>query len=206
MVLRGVKSLGALSGLAVCLLSGIAGAAGLGGENGVKVGEGRLHPYFDLELRFDSAAGYFANNGTALGSEAVAYFRPGLRLEIPSPTLAVNLDANVAYVRYLGLITPGSQNASRPDAEISFELAANREGQAEFDLGDHFRYSDRTTNVALGIGVISMFNDLHAAVPIHPGGGALEVTPRASLSFEFFEANSGGAAAGCTNAALCNPP
>jgi hypothetical protein len=172
-------------GVALCAVPALASAGTLGSENGIKVGEGRLHPYFDLELRYDSAAGLFGPaNAKTLGAEMIAHFRPGLRLEIPSPTVALNFNGNVDYVFYTGLLNPGSQITSHFESDISLDAAVNREGQVEFDIGDHFVRSDRTTNVAVGLGVLSLFNEVHAALPIKPGGGALEVTPRGAWSME----------------------
>ena len=50
-------------------------------NNGIKVGDARLHPYFDLEGRLDTAAGFFGPPGsTNLSSEIIGHFRPGVRL------------------------------------------------------------------------------------------------------------------------------
>src|SRR5260370_12517847 len=44
-------------------------------SNGIKVGEGRLHPYIGLEMRYHSAAGYFCAHNT-LCADRVAPIRP----------------------------------------------------------------------------------------------------------------------------------
>ena len=194
MRVSGSKSFGALLGVALCAVPLLAaGATTVDNENGIKVGEGRLHPYFDLELRYDSAAGLFGPART-MGSELIAHFRPGLRLEVPSPTFAFNFNGNVDYVRYLGLLTRGSEGFSHFETDLSADAAVNRSGQVEFDVGGGWVHSDRTTNVAVLLqSVMSDFYEVRAAVPIHPGGGALEVTPRGAYSGESLNPNCGAA-------------
>src|SRR5258708_28123850 len=56
-------------------------------SNGIKVGEGRLHPYIGLEMLYDSPAGYFCANNT-LGAELVDHIAPGFPYDRPtSPSL-----------------------------------------------------------------------------------------------------------------------
>lgn len=176
------------------------------GSNGIKVGEGRLHPYFDLELRFDSAAGFFNTTGTALElkPEAVTHFRPGLKLDVPGQSVALNLDGNVDYLWYTGLLTSGSSSASRLQAAADASALFNPGGNLELDLSDHFARSDRTHNTALGVGVLSLFNEALAAIPIRPGGRALEIVPAVGFSFENFKSISGAPVPGCSDI-TCDP-
>src|SRR5690242_5142012 len=92
----GVLALLALGGTASA--QDAAAASPLLGGNGIKVGSGRLHPYFDLETRLDSGVGYFAPaNGEAapsglspdLSGDFAMHFRPGFKLEVPSSQLAL---------------------------------------------------------------------------------------------------------------------
>lgn len=170
------------------------------GGNGIKVGEGRIHPYFDLELRFDSAA--IARN-TGVVPELVTHLRPGLRLEVPGNVLALTLAGDADYVWYSGLLSPGSSNASRLEGAVDLDAQFNRDGPVEFRVRDHFNRSDRTTNPALAVGVVSLYNQVQAQLPIHPGGHALEVAPGASYTVEFFDPLLGNDT-GCTGPA-CNP-
>ncbi|MGQ0507467.1 MAG: hypothetical protein ACT4TC_19345 [Myxococcaceae bacterium] len=169
--------------------------------NGIRVGDGRLHPYFDLELRYDSAAGFFpppeVMTANTLSPEIIMHFRPGLRLDIPGNYVDLDVDANVDYVWYTGILSAGSNAISRLQAAASADVAFNKVGAVELQLGDHFLRSDRTSNAALGVGVISLLNEARIALPIHPGGGALTVTPGASWGVEFFEPLSGLPIAGC---------
>ncbi len=168
-------------------------------ENGIKFGEGRVHPYFDYEMHYDTAAGYFDYGGNTgvLRPEAISHFRPGLSLDVPMAKSAINLDANVDYLWYSGLITPGSNNASRLQAAADGSASFNQAGAVEFDIGDHFSRSDRTANPGLGVGVISLFNEARLELPLRPGGRALEIIPNAAFAFESFKSISSTAPAGC---------
>ncbi|HME90922.1 MAG TPA: hypothetical protein VKE49_05830 [Myxococcaceae bacterium] len=170
------------------------------GSNGIKLGEGRAHPYFDLELRYDSAAGFFNTSGGAnseLKPEMIVHFRPGVRFELASPSVYLNLDGNVDYVWYTQLITKGSDSASRLQAAADLTANFNQGGSAELDLRDHFTRSDQTHNVALGIGVLSIYNEALASVPIRPGGKALEIAPNVGWSFENYQSISGVTVPNC---------
>ena len=168
-------------------------------ENGIKFGEGRLHPYFDYEMRYDTAAGYFDYGGNTgvLRPEAITHFRPGLSLDAPMARSTINLDANVDYLWYTGLVTPGSSSASRLDAFADGSASLNQDGAVEFDIGDRFVRSDRTANAGAGVGVISLFNEARVGLPLRPGGRALEITPNGAFSFESFKSISSAAPAGC---------
>jgi hypothetical protein len=153
--------------------------------NGIKIGDGRLHPYLDLEGRYDSAVGYF-HGSTLLGDIAVR-FRPGLRFELLGTDNVVHFNGNAEYVLYTGAFDVSTRQASRFQTDVGVDAAFNKSGAVEFQIGDNLLRSDRTNNPALTIGVISLYNNARVAVPIHPGGGALEFSPKVSWAVEFFE-------------------
>ena len=178
------------------------------GGNGFKVGDGRLHPFFDLELRLDSAVGYFPdttnNVSGTLSPELVLRLRPGLKLEVPSPKVALNATGRLEYVRYTGLLTRQSTYASHLEGSADVSAHFNPQGQVGFILADQFIRSDQTSNAALGAGVLSLFNELRASVPIKPGGGAIEVTPKAAWAVEFFDPIGLAIPVGCVEG-VCDP-
>lgn len=167
--------------------------AGVTNSNGFKVGEGRLHLYLELEGHYNSAAGYFGSmGGLDVNPELIAYFRPGTRFELSTPSTRINFNGNVAYALYTGLLTSASRDSSHVEAEVGLDTAFNQEGAVEFQLGDTLTRSDRTQNSALSIGVLSLFNSARVALPIHPGGRALEFTPSATWNIELFDPLSPG--------------
>lgn len=175
------------------------------GGNGIKVGEGRLHATFDFETRYDSAAGYFPPPGNTdptgvsdqLSAEALLHIRPGLRLEIPGKRVELYLGGYADYVHYTGIFTPGSTNTSHVQAQADLSVSVNREGQVGVELLDHFQRSDRTRSVAIGAGVLSLFNELKLRVPLRPGGGAMEVAPQLAWGMERFQPMGALAPVGC---------
>ena len=80
--------------------------------NGIKIGDGRLHPYLDLEARFDSAVGYFGKPPT-LTPDVPFRFRPGLRFELPGTNNIIHFNGNAEYVFYPGFFASGTREASR---------------------------------------------------------------------------------------------
>ncbi len=179
--------------------------------NGFKVGEGRLHPFFDLESRFDSAAAVVAKSSTTPNSFEIAgdlmlRFKPGLKFELPGNNLQLNLAGNLDYVQYTGVINAGTRLASRLQGEADLDIGINRGGAVSLDIGDHFVRSDRTVTTILGVGALSLFNDARAKLNIRPGGGALSFEPNYHLSTEFFSPFSAVRPAGCAGgSAACDP-
>src|SRR5215831_6660510 len=133
----------------------------LGENNGIRFGPGRLHPYFDLEGRYDSAAVYVPsdpNDATKpyeLKGDILMHFRPGFRLDVPGTDVTFGLNGFYDYVWYTGLLTSGSSAASRSEAGADMHAEINREGSVEFDVGDTFSRSDRPRDIGLGVAVIS---------------------------------------------------
>jgi hypothetical protein len=164
------------------------------GGNGLKVGEGRLHPTFDFETRFDSAAGYFpppGDNGATvsgqLSPEAVLHIRPGLRLELPGSKVNLDLRGYADYVHFTGLLTPGSTSTSHMEGLADLKVTFNRDAPVSLELNNHFERSDRTRSVAIGAGVLSLYNEVSLGVPLRPGGGAIDVVPRVFFGVERFK-------------------
>jgi hypothetical protein len=182
------------------------------GGNGLKVGDGRLHPFLDLETRLDTAVGYFPDLDTPdpndvtdeLSPEVVLRLRPGLKLEVPSPRAAIDASARLEYVRYTGLLTTQSTYASHLEGAADVTVNFNRDGPVSFVLADQLIRSDQTRNAALGAGVLSLFNELRASVPIKPGGGAIEVAPEVAWGVEFFDPIGLAIPVGCTEG-VCDP-
>lgn len=191
--------------LLALLVAPAARAQALVEANGIKIGDGRLHPFLNLLGRYDTAAGFFGANNTLAG-EVIVQVQPGLRFVLDSDSTSIAFNGNAEYVWYTGLINPTSVNASRFQTSVGLDTAFNRDGAVEVQLGDQLTRSDRTQNAAVGIGVISLFNNAYLRFPIHPGGRALEFTPRVDWAVEFFQPLLGGAVPGCSAGNItCDP-
>lgn len=166
---------------------------------GFKVGEGRLHPYFEFDARFDSLAGRFALNVDS--PEIVFHFRPRLVFALDTPSTAVNFNGAAEYLWFTGLLSPGTQALSEfPKglrANVGLDTKFNRDGAVEIQIGDALSHTDRPTNPNFAFGVLSLFNNLYLAAPIHPGGRALEITPKVAWTVEFFSPLLTGLVSGC---------
>ncbi len=178
---------------------------------GIKIGEGRLHPFIELDGRYDSVAGYFQldeNSSVITASpEVILHGRGGLRFELDTPSTLVKFNGSGEGLWYTGLLTKGlSTSLSRAQANVALDTRFNRDGAVEVQLGDSMTRSDRTQNPLSGIGLLSLFNNVYLAAPIHPGGRALEVTPRVGWTVEFFEAISPVLPPGCVEGtSTCDP-
>ena len=175
-----------LVAVGVLCTSGAAAAEG----NGIKVGESRLHPYFDLEGRFDSAAAVVGagagSNGTKLVGDLVIHFRPGVKLESPpDANFVVQMNAALDYNLFTGFVDAGTRQQSRLQGNAALDLTMNRNGLLTVEVGDNFARSDRSATAVLGVGVMSLFNDAKLQLDIKPGG-ALEIDPSYHLTTEFF--------------------
>ncbi|MCI0569124.1 MAG: hypothetical protein L0Y66_00075 [Myxococcaceae bacterium] len=187
--------------VAACVLLApvLAHAQESSGGNGVKVGEGRLHPAADLELRYDSAAGFF--DGPKLSPEMAWHLRPGLRYELPGRHLDVKAAGQLDLVWYPGWLTAASSRVSRVQGTADLSFIANQGGPLEVRVTDSFARTDRSSNLAIGFGVLSLGNRITLAVPVRPGAGALELTPEVGHGLETFSTLG---ATGCTDVA-CQP-
>src|SRR5215470_9950563 len=120
----------------------------LGENNGIRFGPGRLHPYFDLEGRYDSAAVYVPTdpNDPTKPYELKADILMHFRLDVPGTDVTFGMDAFYDYVWYTGLISKTSAPShSQAGADMHAEI--NREGTVAFEVADSFSRSDRPKDV-----------------------------------------------------------
>lgn len=173
--------------LAAALVLGVATRVAASPGNGIRLGgsEGRLHPYLELETRYDSNVVY-TDPGKSVG-DLILHVRPGLTLDSPGQQVAVNARANLDWAQYLGL-EGKTTNLSRLYGEAGLGVGVNRRGTIGLEFTDTFSRSSSTDAFTLGSAVISNSNALHLAAPWRPGGGALEVTPAVDWRLVTYEA------------------
>jgi len=168
----------------------------LGDNNGIRFGPGRLHPYFDLEGRYDSAAVYVPvdpNNPAGayeLKGDILMHFRPGFRLDVPGTDVTFGLNGFYDYVWYTGLISNTSA-PSHSEAGADMHAEVNREGTVGLEVADKFSRSQLPQDIGVGVAVISLYNQLRLTAPIRPGGRAFEIRPHGEYTVEFFGSYSG---------------
>ncbi len=185
--MKGETTLGrALVGLS---LLGFAAVAQASPGNGIRIGgsSGRLHPYLELETRYDSNIA-FSDQGKST-SGFILHIRPGLTFDSPGDQVAVNLDANLDWAQYLGQ----NSDLSRLYGQSQLGVGVNRRGTLGLELTDSFRRSSSTRVLNFGGAVVENSNQLKLAVPWRPGGGAFTTTVSGGWDLESFEAFQSGA-------------
>jgi hypothetical protein len=176
--------------------------------NGIKIGDGRLHVSLSAAIGYDSGAAYYTPDSAAppvLAGDLVIQPSAGITFGLDTANTFVNFTGSGGYIWYPGITTPITSRLSHPIANVTLGTAFNKLGAIEFQLGDTFTYSDQTTNTVAGIGLLSLYNTAYIAVPIHPGGGAIEVTPKFHFDLELFSQLLPQALPGCTTDISCNP-
>ncbi|HEY6099125.1 MAG TPA: hypothetical protein VIW03_06830 [Anaeromyxobacter sp.] len=174
----------AVAGLALALASPAAGSAG----NGVRLGgsEGRLHPFLEVEDRYDSNV-YYTTDKQSVG-DMVLHVRPGFELTVPGELAAAELGGSLDWAQYLGLDkTETKTQLSKLYGQASLGLALNRRGVVGLEVDDEFRRAPGTTALVLTNAVVSNYNVLRVRAPFRPGGGALVFTANGAWLLETFE-------------------
>ncbi len=193
------KVIASIATLGVCLVAGSAHAqmstVSTKGDNGIKVGSGRLHPLFGFETRYDSFVGLSetAVSPTDAASDLILHIKPGLELVIPSDTVEIGARFLLDYNAYTGATESWTSDLSKTRAAFDFNALINPKGDAKVGLVERFARSDLNTNLALPVLTISDRNDAGLHVELTPGGGALLIKPSYVNTYEHFEARDGDA-------------
>lgn len=176
----------AVAGLLAALIAGPAVASA---GNGIRLGgnEGRLHPYLEVEDRYDSNV-YYTEDKKSVG-DMVLHIRPGFELNVPGEAASAEMSGALDWAQYLGMdATETSSKLSKLYAQAALGVAVNRRGSIGLDVDDEFRRAQGTTALVLTNAVISNSNALRVRVPWRPGGGALVFAVSGSWLLETFEA------------------
>jgi hypothetical protein len=175
-------------GLASLVLVCLAASATASPGNGIRLGgsSGRLHPYLELETRWDSNIA-FSDQGQAQ-SGFILHVRPGLVLEAPGDPAALDLRANLDWAQYMGK----NSDLSRLYGEAQLGVGLNRKGTVGLEVTDSFRRASSTQALNFGGALVSNTNRLDLAVPFRSGGGAFVTTVSGGWELESFEPFSTG--------------
>ena len=164
-------------------LAAVAPAARAAGDLGFKIGEaGRLHLRLELDGQYDSNALY-SQGGTPVSAWLVDVI-PGFELQVAGRNASLSLTGNLDVKQYL---TEAAKDLSAVFGNASLGASVNRDGTVGVELTDAYSRSDQTPSLSLDQAVISNHNDLKLAVPIRPGGGALDLSVAGQWVRESFE-------------------
>ena len=167
----------------------LAGPAAATAGNGIRLGgsEGRLHPYLEVEDRYDSNV-YYTQAQESVG-DMILHVRPGFELKVPGEAASAELSGALDWAQYLGMgATETSSKLSKLYAQAALGVSVNRRGAVGLELDDEFRRAQGTTALALTNAVVSNSNALRVRVPWRPGGGALTFALTGAWLLETFEA------------------
>jgi hypothetical protein len=156
--------------------------------NGIRFGgsEGRLHPFLDLESRYDSNVAYSAADQAI--PDLILHVRPGVELKIPSDLAALEFAGAFDWAQYMGVDDSRTKDLSRffGDARLAAQFV--RHSPVSVRIDDDFRRQVSTSSAAAaGRAVVSNSNVLSVSVPWTPGGGALVLTAKGQWMLETFE-------------------
>ena len=96
-ITRWTKALSAVGAIALAF------AAQAAPGDGVRLGgaEARLHPFIDLETRYDSNVNYTPANKAI--ADLILHVRPGLELQAPGDVAAVEFAGALDWAQYMGI-------------------------------------------------------------------------------------------------------
>jgi hypothetical protein len=186
--------------LSTLLVLGVATTAHAAAGNGIRLGgsDARLHPFFDLELRYDDNVAYTARDQAV--SDLILHLRPGVELKAPGDLAAVEFHGALDWAQYLGIdnrtTTDAAGNRTKLDttnfsrlfATATLGASFNRSGAVSPRVDNSFtRQVSGTSLAAASTAVISNQNVLSMAVPWRPGGGALVVAANGQWILETYE-------------------
>jgi hypothetical protein len=174
------RGLGAAAAAAVLAVAPVARA---GPGAGIRFGGGVLHPYVEVEPRWDSNVTLEMDQEVG---DLIVAVRPGARFEAEGARLRVHFDGRVSVIRYLGL-EGDTTDLSRLDVTVDLGLEVNPDGPLGLELEDRFTRGNETLSPSLPNAVISNANVLRLRVPYRPGGGALELSAGGAWTRESFE-------------------
>lgn len=175
-----------------------AGAHAQAAPGGVRLGNGRLHPSFEVNSRFDDAvaATIVGSAPGALASDLVLHLKPAVRLDLPSPKISLTAGAHADYNWFMGVSSLATRELSFLAAAADLIIAINRGGAFSYEVSERFSRSDRTTNVALGSGILSTYNEVTPfKISVRPGGGAITIEGSYTFVLENYENRT----LGCTD-------
>jgi hypothetical protein len=180
-----------ISALGVLIPGAEATGQGLPADaNGFKLGDGRLHPYFQLDTRFVTNPTYQADGG---GSDLVLVARPGLDLILPSDTLDFKLNGDVEWRQFLGIGSVDTSRLSTLMGQAGLDATLNKKGAVVIRLHEKFVRSTDSGSQSVPGRLLRITNDVGLGLDLRPGGGALLFSPDYSFVFERYDRDQGSA-------------
>jgi len=152
------------------------------GDNGILIGDARVHPFLDFHSNFVS-------NPSRTGSESsksdlALTIRPGFNLELIGSNTELFFTGAGEYKHYLGLNDDETSSAttaglSRWNANVGIDGKFLKQGSAPIRFKLDFTHSEDPRNQTINQKLTHNLIDTRLGVDLTPGGGALK------LSFDY---------------------
>ena len=167
--------------LAIVAWSPFAQAQEASGVGGVRVGNGRLHPYVR------SGSTYITN--PALLPQANTYdmvlnVTPGIDLDLPSNSSDLRLSAGGSYKKYLGVDDPNTERLTAFEPSAGFAAHLFKEGGVGARLNGSYRL---VSTAASRLEIQRLRHHLlqgGVGLDFKPGGGALVLSPNYAVRYD----------------------
>jgi len=161
------------------------------GDNGIKIGSGRLHPFVEADTHYIYNPHRIPREAeTALQDTAGSVFgvRPGLNYMLPSASMEIDLQA-LADLRYFS-------NSHLPEnlligSDTQLSVLFHKESTLPIKITTRFVRTDTPANQATTVSLMSdaLHFDVHGRWK--PGGGAFALDFRAPIAKTSYDARSG---------------
>jgi hypothetical protein len=162
-------------------------SANSAGDNGILIGDARLHPFLDFHTSFVSNPNRISTGGQ---SDLALTVRPGFNLELVGLDTELFFNGHAEYKHYLGLGDEGDSsvtgNLSRMNAGAAFESKFLKQGSLPLNLKIEFRHDETPRNQTLNQKITHNIISSTLGFDAKPGGGALKFTLNYKPSIDLY--------------------
>lgn len=168
---------------AVAHAQAAAGVQSSAGDNGIKLGDGRLHPYGEVDTHYVVNPGRLASDlpNSSINDGYVA-MKAGLDYELKSPSLELTFKGQGSRNQYFSETQLNGWNA-----DVGAEMIGYKEGPLEFRLKAGYIRSQMPANQAIIQTVDHDDVTAGAGITARPGGGALTLSGDFSYYQQFYD-------------------
>ena len=167
----------------------VAGVQESAGDNGIKFGEGRLHPYGEVDTHFVVNPGRLSQerqdaDPDSVTSDGLITYTAGLNYELPSPTVELDFESQIFFNQYFQLSELNGFNAN-----VFANLEAYKKKPLSFRATAGYIRSVQPGNQASFAPLFH--NDFTGAVgtSYRPGGGALTLSLDYQVYYQRYDDN-----------------
>ncbi|MEL6547852.1 MAG: hypothetical protein AAFQ82_24715, partial [Myxococcota bacterium] len=162
------------------------------GDNGIKLGEGRLHPYAQADTHFVVNPGRLSDQNKDLidaardeplpGSDGYVALTAGLDYDLPSPTLELKFGSSISRNQYFQITELNGWNA-----DVKAGLTGFKDGPFEYRLNAGYIRSQQPGNQVVRATVDHNDFTGGAGITFRPGGGALTLSADYSVYYQRYD-------------------